>query len=325
LVKNYARELYPYQRVAGSITLAAGLNTISFVDIPDVGITQPLQATVAAYTAIEGPSKFYDRTAVFRLTEQGIKLGQIVTRAGTALEIGSFSHLINQNAAAVYSVLGSTITTKSTSYAGDSKYSTEIATPPATITAATTEVITIAREDALGNSQITIQAAGVSTFAIWKITDATSPDDYATGTLVDTVGIGTWRFLSADGFKFVIRDTTTNYRVVVQAEKGIYTAELFFGAAVQLAQAAEVTVISTKVDVLQNAVDAMPNSVWSFVLETGHSALALVRLMASVLLGKVSGAGTGTETFRDINDAKDRVVATVDEAGNRIDITRDAS
>jgi hypothetical protein len=260
-VKNYARELYPYQRVAGSITLVAGLNTISFVDIPDVGITEQVQATAAAYATLEGPSKFYDRTAIFRLTEQGIKLGQIVTRSGTALEIGTFSHVINTAAASVYAIIGSVITTKSSTYAPDSRYVTEIATPPATITAATTEVITIAREDANGDSQVTIQAAGVSTFEIWKITDATNPDNYATGTLVATVGIGTWRFLSANGFKFVIRDQTTNYRVVVEAEKGIYTAELFFGAQVQLAQAAEVTVINTKVDILQNEIDAVQASI----------------------------------------------------------------
>ena len=257
LVKNYARELFGYQRVAGSVTLVAGLNTVSFVDIPDVGITQTNQATVLAYTAIETASKFYDRTAAFRLSEQGIKLGQIAARSGTAIEIGSFSHVINQSAVGVYAVVGSTITTKSTAYAGDTKYSTEIATPPATITAATTEVITIAREDANGDSQITIQAAGVSTFEVWKITDATPPDDYATGTLVATVGIGTWRFLHADGYQFVIRDQTTNYRVVVQAEKGIYTAELFFGAQVQLAQAAEVSIIDSKVDIMQVDLDAI--------------------------------------------------------------------
>jgi len=257
LVKNYARELYGSQRVAGSITLAAGLNTISFVNVQDVGITEASQSTVAAYTAIETASKFYDRTAVFRLTEPGIKLGQIATRSGTAIEIGTFNHVINQSAAAVYAIASGTITTKSVSYAGDSKYITEIATPPATITAATTEVITIAREDANGDSQITIQAAGVSTFEIWKITNATDPDDYATGTLVATVGIGTWRFLSAPGFKFVIRDQTTNYRVVNTADKGIYTAELFFGAAVQLAQAATVDVIDTKVDVMQVDLDAI--------------------------------------------------------------------
>jgi hypothetical protein len=161
----------------------------------------------------------------------------------------------------VYAILSGTITTKSTAYAGDSKYITEIATPPATITAATTEVNTIAREDANGDSQITIQAAGVSTFEIWKITNATNPDNYATGTLVATVGNGTWRFLSAPGFKFVIRDQTTNYRVVNTADKGIYTAELFFGAQVQLAQAAEVTEINTKVDILQNEIDAVQTSI----------------------------------------------------------------
>jgi hypothetical protein len=345
LVKRYARELYGFQRVGGSITLAAGLNVVEFIDIPDVGITEASQATVAAYTAIEGPSKFYDRTAVFRLTEQGIKLGQIVTRAGTALEIGSFSHLINQNAAAVYSVLGSTITTKSTSYAADAKYTTEIATPPATITAATTEVITIAREDANGDSQVTIQAAGVSTFEIWKITDATSPDNYATGTLLATVGIGTYRFIGANGFKMVIRDQTTNFRVVVEMEKGIYTAELFFGAAVQLAQAAEVSVINTKVDLLQNdltaakgagfntatdslkairtAVDTVPTAVLGATVETGATVVESLRLHNAVLGGKVLGAGSGVETFRDLADTKDRLVSTVDKDGNRTDESKD--
>jgi hypothetical protein len=50
-----------------------------------------------------------------------------------------------------------------------------------------------------------------------------------------------------------------------------------------------------------------------------------MRLFASVLLGKVSGAGTETEVFRDINDTKDRVTATVDAQGNRTNIDRDAS
>jgi hypothetical protein len=254
----YAIEQYGKKREEGNFPANAG-GVLFYVPsyAEEVGITQTTKATVAAYTAIETASKFYDRTAYFRLSEQGIKLGQIVTRSGTSLDIGTFSHLINQSAASVYTIASGVITTKSTSYAGDTKYSTEIATPPATITAATTEVITIAREDANGDSQITIQAAGVSTFEIWKITNATDPDDYTTGTLVATVGIGTWRFLSAPGFKFVIRDQTTNYRVVNTADKGIYTAELFFGAAVQLAQAATVDVIDTKVDVMQVDLDAI--------------------------------------------------------------------
>lgn len=48
-----------------------------------------------------------------------------------------------------------------------------------------------------------------------------------------------------------------------------------------------------------------------------------IRLLSAVLGGKVSGAGTGTETFRDIADTVDRVVATVDSSGNRTAITLD--
>ena len=50
-----------------------------------------------------------------------------------------------------------------------------------------------------------------------------------------------------------------------------------------------------------------------------------IRLQNAVLLGKVSGAGSGTEVFRDINDTKNRVTATVDSSGNRTAITRDAT
>jgi hypothetical protein len=132
-----------------------------------------------------------------------------------------------------------------------------------------------------------------------------------------TVGIGTWRFLSADGYKFVIRDQTTNYRVVVEAEKGSYTAELFFGAAVQLAQAAEVTQINTKVDILQNAVDALPQEFLDSTVETGATVVESLRLHNSVLGGVVSGGGSGVETFRDLANTKDRLVSTNTATGDR--------
>jgi len=255
---SWAIELYGKQRQSGSFAAnTGGLLFYEPIYVEDIGVSVTNKATVAAYTAIETSSKFYDRTAYFRLSEQGIKLGQIATRSGTSIEIGNFSHVINQSAAAVYSITGSTITTKSTSYAGDSKYSTEIANPPATITANTNEVITIEVQDANGDSSVTISASGDNEFEIWKITDATPPDDYATGVLLDVVEIGKYRFIHADGYKMVIRDTTTNFRVVSEMEKGVYTAELFFGAAVQLAQAAEVTQINTKVDIMQNAVDVI--------------------------------------------------------------------
>ena len=57
----------------------------------------------------------------------------------------------------------------------------------------------------------------------------------------------------------------------------------------------------------------------------GKTTEELLRLMSAVLLGKVSGASSGTEIFRSITDTKNRVVATVDENGNRTEVLLDAS
>lgn len=62
---------------------------------------------------------------------------------------------------------------------------------------------------------------------------------------------------------------------------------------------------------------ATVSALTSRIVENNMTNDDLMRLMASILLGKVTGAGTGTERFRDIADTKDRVVATVDEEGNR--------
>jgi hypothetical protein len=245
-----ARELYPFQRSAQVVTLVDGLNVVNLVDIPDVGITEEDLATVLAYTSIEIPSKFYDRTAAFRLTEQGIKLGQMVARSGTALEIGNFSHLINKDATLVYSVTGSVITTKSTAYAGDDRYQTEIANPPATIEANTTEVITIAIQDANGDSQVSING-GDGEFELWKVTTATATADYETGTLLDTVGNGIYRFIGVSGFDIVGVDTNSNIRRRSSMAKGIYTQAFYVGDQIQLAQAPQVIENGVKLDVIK--------------------------------------------------------------------------
>ena len=66
-------------------------------------------------------------------------------------------------------------------------------------------------------------------------------------------------------------------------------------------------------------------AVWTQVLEGALTAEQIMRLNSSILNGKVSGAGTGTEVFRDLGDTKDRVIVTTDTAGNRTAIVRDGT
>lgn len=59
---------------------------------------------------------------------------------------------------------------------------------------------------------------------------------------------------------------------------------------------------------------------------TAISLAGAIKLILAVLTGKSSGGGTATIVFRDINDAKNRISATVDANGNRTAIgTRDAT
>ncbi len=57
-------------------------------------------------------------------------------------------------------------------------------------------------------------------------------------------------------------------------------------------------------------------------VETGWTVRQALRIMAAVLAGKSSGAGTGTEVFRDVTDTKARVTATIADS-NRTAITYD--
>lgn len=69
------------------------------------------------------------------------------------------------------------------------------------------------------------------------------------------------------------------------------------------------------------------NGVWSKLLDAGYSAEQIVRLLASIAIGKTVitdlGGGLATVKFRDISDAKDRVVADMDNS-ERTNVTLDA-
>jgi hypothetical protein len=60
-------------------------------------------------------------------------------------------------------------------------------------------------------------------------------------------------------------------------------------------------------------------------VETGLTVRQALRLHASALYGKLSGAATATISIRDTNDTKNRIVATVDADGNRSAVVLDAT
>jgi hypothetical protein len=245
----YAVEKYGIQRQSDFFTFSGGLKEIVVKAIPDTGITVSNSTTVAAYTELNTPDKIYDYVAYLRLSVPHISYGQITFKNGTSLDLQDASMLVNQSAAAVASFNYTTklLTIKSTSLSTGVTYDKIITTPPETIEADTDEVISVNIEDANGDSSVTIQG-GSGNFTLWKIPNATSEDNYATGVNLGTVTNITYRFLSAPGFKIVIRDNTTGFRQVVPMDKGNYTRGLFFGDQVQLAQSQEVSQINTKVD-----------------------------------------------------------------------------
>ncbi len=64
---------------------------------------------------------------------------------------------------------------------------------------------------------------------------------------------------------------------------------------------------------------------WAIRLEGNYTARDLMKLMSAVLVGKISGAATSTNTIRDVNDTVNRIVATVDGDGNRTVVTKNVT
>lgn len=64
---------------------------------------------------------------------------------------------------------------------------------------------------------------------------------------------------------------------------------------------------------------------WSAVIENGMTAEEVLRIVAAALAGKVSGAGTGTETFVGLDGTTNRIVSTVDDNGNRSSVVVDGT
>lgn len=81
--------------------------------------------------------------------------------------------------------------------------------------------------------------------------------------------------------------------------------------------------LATAEQAIDNKLSSISSGVWAYVVTGSTTAVQMMRGFAAMLLGRVSGAGTTTEVFRDIDNTKDVVTVTVDSSGNRSAVTRD--
>lgn len=123
-----------------------------------------------------------------------------------------------------------------------------------------------------------------------------------------------------NGYTVTFQDTGTPYAVnLVGANSNIADVTNINNVSVRPSNSAGLVQVSGA------GGGATADEVWDEAIEGGWTAREMMRIMASLLAGKTSGAGTGVETFRDIDDTKDRIVASVTPAGNRTAITIDPS
>jgi hypothetical protein len=184
------------------------------------------------------------------------------------------------------------------------------ATPPKTITPTDTEIINVLIEDANGDSKLSILGGDNEGYELWKITTATATDDYATGTLLDTLATNdeVFRFIGISGYDIVGRDTSSGVRRRSSMLKGTYEQAFYVGNQIQLAtDAPQLLATIDKIDELTLKVDtnldvkvstrladadyidpATPQTVWEYTTRTltsaGAAGATLAEIEASTIL-----------------------------------------
>lgn len=81
----------------------------------------------------------------------------------------------------------------------------------------------------------------------------------------------------------------------------------------------DVTVTPRQVLDMGNVADALLDN--EDGIETDMTVRQAMRIVAAVVAGKVSGAGSGLETFKGLDGSTTRVQVTTDAAGNRSNVT----
>lgn len=288
----FAAERYGDKRISDTIGIAGGIVGSTLVSQEDVGISVTNKATVAAYTNLDGGlSKTYDAVAYYRLSETGIKMGQIVARDGTFLDFTPLNVVYNDQATSIVSQSTGTLTLKGLIINSDTKYNAAKTSNTKTIIPFNDEQLNFLIEDANGDSSLTLLGGDNIGYQLWKVTTSTPTDDYATGTLLATLpnNLNPYRFIGISGFDIVGRDISSGVRRRSSMAKGVYTQAFYVGNEIQLAtDAPQLVENNIKIDNLITEIQTIKGSGWESTTDT----LREISLRDTEILNNVNDLGT---------------------------------
>lgn len=288
---------YGYQDQTGTFTPATNSSTVTAQYLVDAFVLDTL-SNVIAYTDLETTQKIYDYSRYFATTNTGIVLDDQFTKGfGTLTANSAFT--LDPVAAALMAV-SSGVTTRTTG-----------------LNETTTVVVlgSFTQGTATLSNNVKIRATNLDSELLFSGIDlltiyATESDALTNTSPGATSTTGIIRFLYGASLSGVTMSGTVYLRMILGTAIQVQALTLVLGEN-------EVNLSTTTL------LQAIPVAVLNATVESNVSLAESLRLANSVLGGKVSGAGTATETFRDINDTKNRVVADIDPNGNRTSITLD--
>jgi len=163
---KYGYSLFDIQFQGNRIVAAEATQPV----IADANITESNKATVDAYTEIDTPVKFYDRSASHLEDNLGTYLDFIVTRSGNQIDAGSYNVTIDATASSAFDITGNLITIKASTFIGDITTTGTITLQNGgtfvgtfTDTAGTTTVTQLTLTGLKANSEVRIYEAGTTT------------------------------------------------------------------------------------------------------------------------------------------------------------------
>jgi hypothetical protein len=298
---------YGYQDQTGTFTPATSSESVVAAYLTDAFVVDTL-VNVTAYTNLQTAQKIYDYSRYFATTNTGIALAaQFDKGFGTITANSAFT--LNPSAVALMAVASGVVTTKTS---GLAESVTVVVTGNFTQGTATLSNDVKIRATNLDSELL---FSGIDSLTVY----ATQSDALNNTSSGATSTTGIIRFLYGAALSGVTMSGTVYLRLTLGTAIQVQSLVLVLGEnEVNLSTTTLLQSINTKVD-------NVPTEVLAATVETNTSLAESLRLANSVLGGKVSGASTSTETFRDINNTKNRVVADVDSNGNRTAITLDLS